>query len=192
MTVANYLKAIASRRTFYALKPELPSNVTIPEVQAVVQAIIKETPTSFNAQENRAIILTGEAHKRLWNHVVDSLPSEDAKKRPRSARDEAFGSVIFFTDDVVTQELQAKFAAFAAAFPQFADHSSGAAQIHTWTALRQLGLGGHLQHYNGYVKAALPEEIPTTWNVHAQLVFGVPAAEPGEKTYAENPVKLYT
>lgn len=192
MTAANYLKAVASRRTVYALKPELPSSVSINDVQAVVQAIIRDTPTSFNSQVNRAIILTGKAHKDVWNQVVESIPGESGKRRPQSARDEAYGSVIFFTDDVVTEKLQAKFPAFAAAFPQFADHSSGAAQIHSWTALRELGLGAHLQHYNGYVKAALPKDIPATWNIHAQLVFGVAAAEPAEKTFEENPVKIYS
>lgn len=192
MTVANYLRSVATRRTIYALKPELPSSVSLEEVQSVVQAIIKDTPTSFNSQVNRAIILTGEAHKKVWNHVVESIPGDSGKRRPQSARDEAYGSIIFFTDDLVTEKLQANFAAYAAAFPQFADHSSGAAQIHTWTALRELGLGAHLQHYNGYVKGALPKDVPANWNVHAQLVFGVPAGEPGEKTFEENPVKIYT
>lgn len=192
MTVDNYLKAIATRRTTYALKPELPAGVSINDIQRAVQTIIRETPTSFNSQVNRAIILTGEAHKSVWDHVVKNIPGEAGKKRPQSARDEAYGSIIFFTDDVITEKLQAQFAAFAAAFPQFADHSSGAAQIHTWTVLHQLGLGSHLQHYNGYVKGALPKEIPVTWSIHAQLVFGAPAAEPGEKSYAENPVKVFS
>ncbi|CAI4293303.1 AKR_collapsed_G0005800.mRNA.1.CDS.1 [Saccharomyces cerevisiae] len=44
-----------------------------------------------------------------------------------------------------------------------------------------MGLGGHLQHYNGYIKAALPSKIPESWTVQAQLVFGTPAAPPGER-----------
>lgn len=191
-SVANYLKAITARRTIYALKPELPPQLTIGEVQSTVQEIIKHTPTSFNSQVNRAIILTGATHKKVWDQVVQSIPDEAGKKRPASVRDEAYGSVIFFTDDVTTEQLQAKFPAWAAAFPQFADHSSGAAQIHTWTVLEELGLGGHLQHYNGYVKAALPSEIPTNWSIHAQLAFGVPAAEAGDKQFNDNEVKLFT
>ncbi|AQZ18935.1 FRM2 (YCL026C-A) [Zygosaccharomyces parabailii] len=193
MSAAHYLKAIASRRTVYALKPELPSGVTLEEVQAIVQAIIKDTPTSFNSQVNRAIILTGAEHKRVWDQVVKSIPSDSGKKRPASVRDEAFGSVIFFTDDKTTEQLQAKFPAWASAFPQFADHSSGAAQINTWTALKQVGIGGHLQHFNGYVKAALPKSIPLEWQVHAQLAFGMPAVDSlPEKTYIDNPVKVFS
>ena len=190
--VPTLLKSIASRRTIYALKPELPAGVTIDEIKEITESILKHTPSAFNSQPNKVLILTGAAHKKVWEQVVEAIPTDDGKKRPQSARDEAYGSIIFFTDDVITEKLQAQFAAFAAAFPQFADHSSGAAQIHTWTVLHQLGLGSHLQHYNGYVKGALPKEIPVTWSIHAQLVFGAPAAEPGEKSYAENPVKVFS
>lgn len=189
--VATYLKTLTARRTIYALKPELPGEITIKDIQSVVQTIIKETPTAFNSQPNRAIILTGETHKRVWDTVTKAIESPAGQKRPASARDEAFGSVIFFTDDKVTEKLKADFPAYAAAFPSFADHTSGAAQINSWVALEAMGLGGHLQHYNGYIKAALPNEIPESWTVQAQLVFGTPAAPPGEKTYIKNDVEIF-
>ncbi|CAI4057097.1 hypothetical protein N7582_000775 [Saccharomyces uvarum] len=189
--VGTYLKTLTARRTIYALKPELPGEITIKDIQSVVQTIIKETPTAFNSQPNRAIILTGEAHRKVWGQVADAIESPDGKRRPASARDEAFGSVIFFTDDKVTEKLKADFPAYAAAFPSFADHTSGAAQINSWVALKAMGLGGHLQHYNGYVKAALPGKIPQSWTVQAQLVFGTPAASPAEKTYIENDVEVF-
>lgn len=187
---ANLLKAIATRRTIYQLKPELPSSITIADVQATIQEIIKETPSSFNSQPNRALILTGETHKKVWDHVTNSMEAEYAKKRPASVRDEAYGSIIFFTDDKTTEKLQADFPNRAAIFPQFADHTSGAAQILSWVALENLGLGAHLQHYNGFVKAALSDKVPAEWTVAAQLCFGTPAAPAGEKTYIDNEVKI--
>ena len=189
--VATYLKTLTARRTIYALKPELPGEITINDIQSVVQTIIKETPTAFNSQPNRAVILTGETHKKVWDEVTKAIESPAGQKRPASARDEAFGSVIFFTDDKVTEKLKADFPAYAAAFPSFADHTSGAAQINSWVALEAMGLGGHLQHYNGYIKAALPSKIPESWTVQAQLVFGTPAAPPGEKTYIKNDVEIF-
>lgn len=189
--VAPYLKTIAARRTIYALKPELPAGVSIKDVQSTVQEIIKETPTAFNSQVNRAIILTGAEHKKVWDSVANAIEDAAGKKRPESVRDEAYGSIIFFTDDKTTEKLQADFPAWAAAFPQFADHSSGAAQIQSWTALEALGLGGHLQHYNGYVKAALPAKIPSSWSVHSQLCFGAPGAPAGEKSYIDNEVEIF-
>lgn len=187
---ASYLQQIAARRTIYALKPELPSGVSIKNVHNTVQSIIKNTPTSFNSQGNHAVILTGETHKKVWDSVVKAIDAEDGKKRPASVRDEAYGSVIFFTDDEITKNLQEGFPAFAAAFPDFASESSGAAQINTWTALSIDGLGAHLQHYNGYIKAALGSKVPAHWTVHAQLCFGVPAAAAGEKTFNDNSVEI--
>ncbi|KAG0658203.1 putative nitroreductase [Maudiozyma exigua] len=188
---ASILKSVAARRTVYALKPEFPANFKLADLQATVQAIIKDTPSAFNSQGNRAVILTGETHKSVWDSVVNSIDSPDGKKRPASVRDEAVSSIIFFTDDKVTETLQEQFPAFASAFPSFADHSSGAAQITTWAAITESGLGGHLQHYNGYVKAALGDKIPQNWTVQAQLCVGVPATPAGEKTYIENPVKIF-
>lgn len=191
MSVPSYLKAIASRRTFYKLKPELPSDVSIGDIQSIVQELVKQTPTAYNSQVNRAVILTGETHRKVWDHVVSSLPEGAGRKRPQSVRDEAYGSVIFFTDDATTEQLQSQFPQWSSIFPQFADHTSGALQINSWTVLEQLGLGAHLQHFNAFVRDALPEDVPSAWNVHAQLVFGAPAAKPEEKTFSENPVKIY-
>lgn len=186
-----FLKAIAARRTIYALKPELPSNVSIGDVQQLVQAVVKDTPTAFNSQSTRALILTGETHKSVWNSVVGAIEGEQGKKRPASIRDEAYGSIIFFTDDKTTEKLKVDFPAWSEAFEPFAQHSSGSAQISVWTGIELLGLGGHLQHYNGYVKGALPEgAVPQEWTVQAQLAFGLPAAAPGEKSFIENPVKI--
>ncbi|CCK69171.1 nitroreductase family protein KNAG_0C00570 [Huiozyma naganishii CBS 8797] len=190
-TVANFLKVIATRRTIYKLQPQLPAGVTTKDIQAVVEAIIKDTPTAFNSQVNRAIILTGESHKKVWDAVTNGIDAEAGKLRPASARDEAFGSIIFFTDDKTTEKLQADFPAWAAAFPQFADHSSGAAQITSWDALEVLGLGAHLQHYNPLVRAALPADVPKGWSVHSQLVFGLPAEAAGEKTFIDNKVQIF-
>lgn len=188
---APILKSVATRRTIYALKPEFPANFKLTDLQATIQAIIKDTPTAFNAQGNRAVILTGATHKAVWDSVTKAIDSPDGQRRPASVRDEAVSSIIFFTDDKVTETLQEQFPAFASAFPGFADHSSGAAQITSWTALETSGLAGHLQHYNGYIKAALGDKIPQNWTVQAQLCVGIPAAPAGEKSYIDNPVKVF-
>ncbi|SCW03035.1 LAFE_0G01508g1_1 [Lachancea fermentati] len=189
--VAPFLSAISARRSIYALKPELPSNIGIKDVQETVQTIIKETPTSFNSQTNRALILTGDVHKKVWDSVLNSIEGDSGKKRPTSIRDEAYGTVVFLVNDETTKAFQEQFPIYASYFPPFAEHSTGAAQISSWTALELLGLGAHLQHYNDAVKAALPAgTVPDTWSVHAQLVFGAPVAPATEKTYIENPVKI--
>ncbi|CAR23841.1 putative nitroreductase HBN1 [Lachancea thermotolerans] len=189
---APFLEALVARRTIYALKPELPSGVELKDVKDIVQTIIKHTPTSFNTQGNRAVILTGESHRKVWDHVYNSIPIENFKKRPLSARDEAFGTVVFMVNNQQTKEMQQNFPAWADLFPEFVAHSSGSAQISAWTALEKIGLGAHLQHFNELVASALPEDaIKEEWVVQGQLVFGLPDAPAGEKTFIENEVKVF-
>lgn len=187
----NYLNAITNRRTIYNLKPELPQGVGLDDVKRSVHVILKNTPTAFNSQVNRAVIIVGDTHKRIWDAVASAMPTAEAKKRPESCRDEAYGSVIFFTDEGPTEKLQRDFPALAAAFPTCAAHTTGAVQIQSWTALELLGLGANLQHYNDYVKSALPQDVPIAWTVQSQLVFGVPTALPEEKTFINNVINVY-
>ncbi|SMN20145.1 similar to Saccharomyces cerevisiae YCL026C-B HBN1 Putative protein of unknown function [Maudiozyma saulgeensis] len=190
-TTQTYLNAIANRRTIYNLTPKLPQNVSVEDIQAVVQSIIKNTPTALNSQENRAIIVTGKTHKKVWDAVINSIPGENGKKRPVSARDEAYGCVIFFTEQNTVKKFQQDYPAAADAFPVAASHTTGAAQINSWTALETMGLGCHLQHYNDAVRAALGNLVPESWTVNSQLCFGSIVIPAGEKTFIENPIKIY-
>ncbi|SCU98997.1 LAME_0G01376g1_1 [Lachancea meyersii CBS 8951] len=188
---AQFLETLAARRTIYALKPELPANVELQNVRDAVQEIIKHTPTCFNSQGNRAVILTGESHKCVWDHVYKTIPIEAYKTRPLSARDEALGTVVFLVNDAKTKEMQEAFPAWSDLFPEFVAHSSGSAQISAWTALELLGFGAHLQHFNELVKDALPKDtVKEEWKVQGQLVFGLPVTGPIEKSFMENEVPL--
>ncbi|CCE62146.1 hypothetical protein TPHA_0B04770 [Tetrapisispora phaffii CBS 4417] len=191
MSAASFIQSIASRRTIYKLSPELPNGVTIDKVQNFVETLVREIPTALNSQSTRAVILTGNSHKLAWDNVVKAMPSASAKMRPESARDEAFGTIVFMTDVKTIEKLQEEYSAIAHVFPTHSDTSNGAAQITAWAALEQLGLGCHLQHYNPMIKEALQFDIPQEWNVVAQLVFGSVREAPTEKTYINNPVKIY-
>lgn len=186
-----YLKTVESRRTIYNLKPELPKNVTLDDIQKAIQTVIRDTPTAHNSQVNRAIIITGDAHKKAWDCAAKNVPMEIRKTRAERARDEAYGTIIFYTDDDTTKKLQEAQPQYAEYFPRFADQVSGAAQISSWNALHELGLGAHLQHYNEFIEGALPTDVPSSWSMYAQLVFGSPAAPPNEKAYIENNVQVY-
>ncbi|CCK69172.1 uncharacterized protein KNAG_0C00580 [Huiozyma naganishii CBS 8797] len=188
----NFLDVISNRRTIYDLKPELPNGAPVGTIQHVVHTIVKETPTAFNSQVNRAVILLGDAHKKVWEHVAAAMPTPNAKARPLACQNEAYGCVVFLTDDKTTADLQAQFPSFAGAFPSHADTSSGAVQIEAWAALESLGCGCNLQHYNALVREALPADVPKGWSVHSQLVFGLPVKAAPAKTYIDNEVRIYT
>jgi uncharacterized protein len=56
-----------------------------------------------------------------------------------------------------------------------------------WTALEAAGLGANLQHYNSepevVEKVMKTFDIPSTWKLNAQLVFGKPIEGAKEKTF---------
>lgn len=183
--MTTFLKSVVSRRTQYQLKKTLPEGVSLKQIQHIVNELVKHTPTSFNSQTVRAVILTGELHNKVWEFVAAAMPAEAQQKRPASIKDEAYGSIIFFDDSAALKKIQDAFPFYADYFPIFAATSNGAAQINTWTLISELGLGGHLQHYNPLVQEALKGKVPEEWTVVAQLAFGVPVGETSEKTFAE-------
>lgn len=66
-----------------------------------------------------------------------------------------------------------------------------------WTALEAEGLGCSLQHYNPLIDLRVQTEwnVPTTWNMKSQLVFGkpTPGASLRDKTFnpLEDRIKVY-
>ncbi len=53
-------------------------------------------------------------------------------------------------------------------------------QFVLWTALEAEGLGCNIQHYNPVIDGKLQTayDVPSTWSLQAQLVFGKPTGGP--------------
>ena len=64
-----------------------------------------------------------------------------------------------------------------------------------WAALETEGLGVNLQHYNPLIDVRLQTDydVPATWSLKAQMVFGKPEAEPGQKSFdpIEKRIKVF-
>ena len=56
------------------------------------------------------------------------------------------------------------------------EQTNGMHQFVLWTAFEQEGLGANLQHYNPLIDVRIATEynLPETWELKAQLVFGKP------------------
>lgn len=61
-----------------------------------------------------------------------------------------------------------------------------------WTGLEAEGFGANLQHYNPLINGEVAKgwDLPATWRLNAQLVFGGRAGEPGEKEFKPLEQKL--
>lgn len=160
-----------------------------------MQETVRQSPSAFNSQSSRAVILLGAAHKKFWLEQIKAWGQADvvaymSERLPRFAA--GAGTVLFFEDQRVIADMQEKNAAFAPAFPGFSAQASGMAQVNTWTALTAAGYGANLQHIGAisgpaYVTAISTEfGIPSTWAPVSELVFGSIEAPAADKSYIDN------
>ncbi|MCP2041294.1 putative oxidoreductase (fatty acid repression mutant protein) [Neisseria sp. HSC-16F19] len=182
-------QAAETRRSVYALNKNLP--VGTDEVVRIVEHAVLHTPSSFNSQSTRVVVLLGAEHEKLWQFAEDALraivPAENFEPTAQKMAmfKAAAGSVLFFEDQNVIQGLQQQFAAYADNFPVWGEHANAMHQYAVWTALAAAGVGANLQHYNPLIDNAVAAEwgIPANWTLRAQMVFGGIAAPAGEKTF---------
>ncbi len=199
MTYQDIQQAAQTRRSIYALNKNLPLPAT--EVADIIRHAVLHTPSSFNSQSTRVVALFGAEHEKLWQFAEDALRAIVPADKFEPTRQKlhmfkaAAGSVLFFEDQEVVKGLQAQFPAYADNFPIWAEHADAMHQYAVWTTLAAAGIGANLQHYNPLIDAAVAKEwnIPATWTLRAQMVFGGIAAPAGEKAFApiENRFKAY-
>lgn len=174
----NAIDIFKNRRTQYALGRNIDLNKT--ELENLVRETVRETPSAFNSQSSRVVILFGDESQKLWNIVKDTLrplvtadqfPTTEAKINSFAA---GAGTVLFFEDQDVIQGLQQQFSLYADKFPVFSANSAGMAQFAVWTALANANIGASLQHYNPIIDEAVRQawNLPPSWVLSAQMPFG--------------------
>lgn len=79
MTVSesrSFLAACKARRTHYDLTNRSP--VSDDKITDIVEAALLHTPSSFNSQGTRVVILLHQEHRYLWNDIVKPAVKEVA------------------------------------------------------------------------------------------------------------------
>ena len=157
-------------------------------------------------QSARVIVLVKGEHDKLWDiatRVVKIATPEDKHEmltKMVSGFSKAYGTVIFFEDQIALDGLAAKNPLFGHLVAVWAEGSSGMHQFLIWTAFELEGLGCNLQHFN-FMQEFTDEvikqwELPESWKLKSQLVFGNPTnglARGKERTYAplDDRVKIF-
>ncbi len=187
----NLKDAIKDRRTYYQLQNTSP--VSDEEIQSIIEHVLLYAPSAFNSQSARMVLLLGDNHKKMWEIAKDELKkvskSEEAFKATEDKVNASFasgyGTILFFEDKTVIKGLQSSLPTMSEKFSQWSEHSSAITQILTWIALESVGFGASLQHYNPLIDQSIKKEwsINEDWELIAQMPFGMPADEPGEKTH---------
>ncbi|QYK67023.1 nitroreductase family protein [Paenibacillus sp. S02] len=196
----DFFTALKDRRSYYGISKE--QVISDQRIQEIVEEAVKYTPTSFNSQTSRAVVLLGEHHDKLWNitenilrEVVGNEEQFKSTAEKMNGFRSGYGTVLFFEDNNVVAGLQQQFEAYADNFPIWSNQSNGMLQLVVWTALEQEGLGASLQHYNPLIDEKVKNEwnIPEHWKLIAEMPFGKPTFQPGEKEFqpVEERVKTF-
>lgn len=192
----SFIDQIEKRRTIYAIGNQVALSNT--ELEALIKKAIRLSPSAFNSQTSRAVILFDASHVKFWEIVRETLrkivpeAAFEATNNKISSFAAGKGTVLFYEDQDVVKGLQEQFAAYADNFPVWSEHSSGIAQFAVWTALAEQGVGASLQHYNPIIDAETAETfaVPANWKLRAQLVFGSIEAPAGGKTFMDDAARF--
>ncbi|AST94894.1 nitroreductase family protein [Shouchella clausii] len=197
--MATFFEAIEKRRSYYAISKD--SVASDERIKEIVEHAVKHVPSAFNSQSARVIILLGKEHDKFWDLTTEALKAVvgdgdfSGTQQKMDGFKAGYGTVLFFEDQEPILKLQESFPLYAENFPIWSEQSSGMHQFAVWTGLENEGFGASLQHYNPIVDELVIKEwnVPETWKLRAQMPFGKPVQEPGEKEFLplENRVKLY-
>ncbi|WP_372763129.1 nitroreductase family protein [Pseudoalteromonas sp.] len=178
------------RRTIYALSDQLP--VSNEEVVKLVEHAVLHTPSAFNSQSARLVVLFADDHRKLWDITEETLRvivGDDEKFQATKDKIAGFragaGTVLFFEDKGVVRNMQEAAPLYADKFPIWAHQSSAMHQYAIWTALASLDIGANLQHYNPVIDQKVADEwnISSDWELNAQMVFGAIEQAAGDKEF---------
>ncbi|WP_070000403.1 nitroreductase family protein [Cellulosilyticum sp. I15G10I2] len=195
----DFYTAVEKRRSIYSISKE--STISDERISEIIGHAIKHTPSAFNSQSSRVIVLLSKNHDKLWDLTKEALkkvvPLDQfaATEEKINSFQNGYGTVLFFEDQAVIHSLQQQFALYKDNFPIWSQQSSGMLQYVVWNALEIEGLGASLQHYSPLIDDDVKKEwrIPDNWKLIAQMPFGKPTAAPSEKSFqpVESRLKVF-
>lgn len=184
---SDFKTALRTRRSYYDINSSSP--VSDAEIKELVDYAVLHTPSAFNSQSARVVLLFGDHHKKLWEIVRETLrkivPAD--KFKPTDDKINSFsaghGTILFYEDQAVIEKLKKDFPTYADAFEGFSMNSAGMVQHVVWVMLRDVGLGATLQHYGNLIEGDVAKEwgLDPQWRLIAQMPYGTPNSEPGPK-----------
>ena len=184
------------RRSIYELKNELP--VSDEKLVQLVEKCILNCPSAFNAQSARVVILFGDKHSTYWQMVAEGLAKaaapekrEAALKRLQNFAD-AYGTIVFYEDTDVAEEMVKKYADYAMAIENWLQQSNAILEYMIWQCLAENKIGASLQHYGNLAEAEFKKrfDLPTRWQWVAEMPFGAIGKSAEKKDFAPIETRL--
>ncbi len=195
----DFYTAVEDRRTFYGISKE--KVISDEKIKEIIEHAVKHTPSAFNCQSARVVLLLEKHHDKLWDITKEALRRIVPEDKFKSTEEKinsfrnGCGTVLFFEDNSIIESLQERFSLYKDNFPLWSQQSSGMHQHVIWTALEIEGFGASLQHYNELIEDDVKKEwnIPNNWKLISQMPFGKPTAQPDKKEFQplEERIKVF-
>jgi predicted oxidoreductase (fatty acid repression mutant protein) len=178
MLADEYRQVMETRRSIYEIADKSP--VSDKKIEEIIAASLLATPSSFNSQSAKTVLLLGDASDKLWDIVLETLkkitPAEKfgATEKKIASFKAGYGTILYFDDTEVVDNLIKAFPTYAETFPVWSMQAMGMLQLNIWQLLEANGLGASLQHYNPLIDEAVRKEwnIPESWKLCAEMPFG--------------------
>ena len=173
-----FLDILKARHSEYVLGKNI--KISEEELSSYLQEILKYTPSAFNSESQRMLVLIEEKHDGLWDQLIEVMKGivegeqfEKTKEKLLGFK-KAYGSILFFEDMNVIEKLQDKFPLYKDNFAKWSIEQNGMLQFNTWAGLRDKEIGASLQHYNELIESYVKEtyNLPDSWDLKAQMPFG--------------------
>ncbi len=186
-----FLQALKTRHSEYVLSKNITMNES--DLQEFLKDILVHTPSAFNSESQRMVVLTNEKHDFLWDQLIETMRGivkgeqfENTKAKLNGFK-AAYGTILFFDDLEVTEKLQNQFPLYKENFAKWSIEQNAMLQSNVWVGLRTKEIGASLQHYNELIEAYVKKEfnIPEKWELRAQMPFGYIEAKAEAKPHSE-------
>ena len=105
----SFLTQIQQRRTIYALGNDLSLDQA--KIEEIIKEAVKQSPSAFNSQTSRAVILFADSHVKFWTIVLETLRKivPEAAFAGTSGKINSFiagaGTVLFYEDQDIVKNL---------------------------------------------------------------------------------------
>ncbi|MEB2281508.1 nitroreductase family protein [Lysinibacillus xylanilyticus] len=187
VTTTNLKEAIINRRSIRKVKKN--AAITKEKIEELLKISV-HAPSSFNMQSGRIVVLMDNEHEKFWDIVKETLrarvPAENfaaTEERLHGFKD-GVGTILFFENQATIEQMQENAPSYKDQFPFWSHQGNAMLQYATWMSLTTEGIGASIQHYNPIIDEEVKEtwNIPAEWSLVAQMPFGEPNEQTGEKT----------
>ena len=118
------------------------------KIKEIVTDALLHTPSPFNSQSTRVVLLFNEEHRKFWQITLDELKKkvspeqfEQTTNKINGSFAAGYGTVLFYEEKKIVDNLCSAFPSYAERFPHWSQHTSAMHQFVIWTALEAEGLG---------------------------------------------------